>query len=71
MKCICLQSFAGLIYSGAKGKEINLPIDEARSLESAGIVKIIADYVPEVAYETAEAAKKGRETKVIKPKRRG
>jgi len=57
MKCLVLQSFAGLQYSAARGTEINLPADEAKSLEHAGIVKILADYKPEMAYETAQLSK--------------
>lgn len=68
-KCKVLTGFAGPVYAGAKGSEIDLPIAEARSLASQGIVEIIEDYVPDMAYETPEAAKKGRETKIIKPKK--
>lgn len=66
MKCLVLQSFAGLAYAGAKGKEMNLPIDEARSLEAAGIVQILEDYTPEVAFETAEQAVVAKEQKVTR-----
>lgn len=69
MKVKVLHSFAGLVYAGAKGTTIDLPLTEARSLKHAGIVDIIEDYVPEMAYETPEEAEK--ETRIIKPKGRG
>jgi len=54
MKCLVKVGFAGITYSSAPGKTIDLPIIEARSLQSQGIVEIIDDYKPEIAYETAE-----------------
>lgn len=69
MKCLVLIGFAGIHYAGAKGTEVNLPIDEARSLASQGIVKILEDYKPEKAFETPEAAMKGKETMTKKIKK--
>lgn len=70
MKCLALQSFAGLNYSAAKGKEIDLPLHEAKSLEHAGIVRILDATPPEMAYETAEAAQKGKQAAYFKGKKK-
>jgi hypothetical protein len=56
MKCLVLEGFAGMTYASARGKEIDLPIAEARSLAAQGIVRMIEDYTPEIAYETADEA---------------
>lgn len=71
MLCKVLIGFAGLQYSAARGTEVNLPLSEARSLAHSGIVEIIEDYVPEIAYETATEAKKSMEKKIIRAKRKG
>ncbi len=66
-----LQSFAGITYSGGRGAEIDLPLSEAKSLSSAGIVEILEDYHPPVAFETAEeAGAVNRTTKVTNRKRK-
>lgn len=70
MKCKVLHGFAGQIYAGAKGTEINVPVAEAKSLAAAGIVEILEDYKPEIAYETAAQARKAMETKEVKAKKR-
>lgn len=64
-----LIGFAGIVYAGAAGKEMDLPLVEARSLESQGIVEILEDYHPETAYETAEAAA-GRQIRIRGPKKK-
>lgn len=68
-KCKVLIGFAGINYASAAGKEIDLPLNEARSLASQGIVEIMEDYAPAMAYETPEAAAKGKQTRIIKPKK--
>ena len=69
MKCLVLHGFAGLHYNSAPGKEIDLPLSEARSLASQGIVKIMEDYKPEMAYETAKEAQTGKRNANIKARR--
>jgi len=59
-----------MTYCSSAGKEIDLPLAEARSLAAQKIVQIIEDYKPELAYTTAEAAQRGKEQKVIKAKKR-
>lgn len=68
MKCLVLIGFAGINYSSAPGKEVDLPLSEARSLSAQGIVKILEDYVPEMAYETAKDARIGQRTAAKKAK---
>jgi hypothetical protein len=71
MKVRVLQSFAGVTYSGGRGAEIDLPMSESKSLASAGIVEILEDYTPPVAFETAEeAAAASRNTKILNRKRK-
>lgn len=69
MKCLVLIGFAGINYSSAPGKEIDLPLSEARSLSAQGIVRILEDYTPEVAYETAKEAKQGYRNAAKKARR--
>jgi hypothetical protein len=71
MKCKVLIGFAGVIYSGARGSELDLPMAEARSLASQGIVEILEDYTPPMAYETAEAAMGEKAVKRVGRKRNG
>lgn len=68
MKCLVLHGFAGINYAAAAGKEIDLPLSEARSLASQGIVKILEDYTPPMAYNTAKEAAAGKHA-AIKPKK--
>lgn len=58
-----------MTYSGAAGQMINIPLSEARSLQSQGIVEIVEDYQPEMAYETAKDAQLGKRTATIKAKK--
>lgn len=58
MKCEVLVGFAGMQYSGARGKTIDLPLSEARSLASQGIVRILEDYTPETAVTDIKKLKK-------------
>jgi hypothetical protein len=69
MKCLVLIGFAGIQYSSAPGKEIDLPLSEAKSLSAQGIVKILEDYKPATAYETAKEAKQGYTTANKKARR--
>jgi len=62
MRCEVLIGFAGLQYAGAKGSIIDLPIGEAKSLQAAGIVKMIESDKPAEAYATAEEARTGVRT---------
>jgi hypothetical protein len=67
MKCLALQSFSGE-YICAKGCIIEMPEDVAISHQKHGLVKILdQDYVPPVAYETAEDVMVDKEEKIIKP----
>jgi len=59
MKCLVKIGFAGLVYAGASGTIIDIPMSEAKSLEHAGIVQILENIKPEIAYETADEAIKG------------
>lgn len=61
MKCLVIETYSGIYSKGRKGQEVNLPMSEAKDLQKAGIVKILEDYKPEMAYETAEAARIGVE----------
>ena len=69
MKCLVLIGFAGINNASAAGKEIDLPLVEARSLASQGIVRILEDYVPPMAYETAQEAQAGKRTANIKKRK--
>lgn len=72
MKCLVKIGFAGINYAGARGTEINLPLSEAISLQSQGIVKILEEPKDEIAYETAEEAMpKEQAVSKVGRKRRG
>ena len=66
MKCLVLETYSGIYSKGRKGQEVNLPMSEAKDLQKAGIVRIMEDYKPATAFETAEAARDGYEDR---PKR--
>jgi hypothetical protein len=68
MKCFVKIGFAGPVYASAPGKEINLPLDEARSLAHAGIVEMMEDYTPPMAYATAIEAQP--QNRIVKPLKR-
>jgi len=53
MKVEVLVGFAGIVYSGSRGKVLDLPASEAKSLAAQGIVKILEDQKEVIAYETA------------------
>jgi hypothetical protein len=60
MRCLVKIGFAGITYCSAAGKVIDLPKGEANSLQAQGIVEILENVEPEMAYETAEEARLGK-----------